>query len=378
MITSLGPRRHISRPPVPVDVAVVGAGPAGLAAAVECARLGARPVVFDENLRPGGQLFKQIHKFFGSKEHKAGTRGFDIGSTLLEDARTAGVDVHLSATVLGVYPERVLSVIECDSHRLYKARCVILATGATENALSFPGWTLPGVMGAGAAQTMINVNRVLPGRRVVMVGTGNVGLIVSYQLLQAGADVACLVEAAPNIGGYGVHAAKVRRAGVPIYLSHSVKEAQGSDEVERVVLIGLSPDWRPVPGTEFCVEADTICLAVGLTPLTELAQILGCEMTYMPSLGGHVPLHDDNMETSVDGVYVAGDIAGVEEASSAMEEGRLAGVSAAESLGLCDEGAAEARRWEIRARLDALRTGPFGGGRRSDRQSLVEKGRRQA
>ena len=94
-----------------------------------------------------------------------------------------------------------------------KAKKIVMATGASENALAFPGCTLPGVMGAGAAQTMINVNRVLPGQKIIMVGSGNVGLIVSYQLMQAGADVLALIEAAPKIGGYGVHAAKIRRAG---------------------------------------------------------------------------------------------------------------------------------------------------------------------
>lgn len=354
-----------------VQIAIVGAGPAGLAAAIESAKLGAKPVVFDENFRPGGQLFKQIHKFFGSREHLAGVRGFSIGRSMLEEAARLGVEVHLSAAVVAVYDGLLLSVVENNVHRLYRAQRLILATGASENAVSFPGCTLPGVMGAGAAQTMINVNRVLPGRKVVMVGSGNVGLIVSYQLLQAGADVVCVVEAAPQIGGYGVHAAKLRRAGVPIYLSHSVKEAVGRECVERVVLVKLDSNWRPVPGSEIEVEADTVCLAVGLTPLTELAQLAGCAMAYVPKLGGYLPVHDENMETSVPGVFVAGDITGVEEASSAMEEGRLAGVSAAFSLGLCSREIADRLRQEIRSRLDALRTGPFGEARKLAKEHIL-------
>lgn len=111
------------------------------------------------------------------------------------------------------------------------------AAGEKENYMAFPGSTLPGVMGAGAAQTMANVNRVLPDERILMLGSGNVGLIVSYQLMQAGAEVVALVEGAPKIGGYGVHAGKIRRAGVPIYTAHSIKRVFGKDKVEGVKIV---------------------------------------------------------------------------------------------------------------------------------------------
>jgi len=345
------------------DIAVIGAGPAGLSCAVEAAKAGAKVVVLDENLKPGGQLFKQIHKFFGSREHRAGTRGFRIGQQLLEETEKLGVEVVLDAAVYGIYEDRLIAYITNGKDHTLKAEKIVLATGASENALAFPGCTLPGVMGAGAAQTMINVNRVLPGEKILMVGSGNVGLIVSYQLMQAGAEVKALIEAAPQIGGYGVHAAKIRRAGVPIYVSTTIKEALGTEAVEGVVIHSLDEKWQPIPGTERTLDVDTICLAVGLSPLTELAWMAGCEFTFIPPLGGHVPIHDENMETTLPGIYVAGDITGVEEASSAMEEGRLAGVASAESLGYYDKDTAKRLKDEIWQRLNSLRTGPFGEGR---------------
>lgn len=346
---------------VRTEIAVVGAGPAGLSAAIECARAGAKVTLIDENAKPGGQLFKQIHKFFGSREHRAGIRGIRIGEQLLKEAQELNIDVWLNAEVCGIYRNSELWVVlNHTESRLVKAEAIIIATGATENAVSFDGWSLPGVMGAGAAQTMINLHRVLPGNRILMIGSGNVGVIVSYQLLQAGADVAAIVEAAPRLGGYGVHTAKVRRAGVPFYTSHTVLEARGTDHVESAVIVELNDTWQPVSGTEKEFTVDTICIAAGLTPLTELAAGAGCRTCFIPTLGGHVPMHDEKMRTSVDTIFVAGDIAGVEEASTAMEEGRLAGIHAAAALGHykpSDEHRLSAEVWQ---RLGVLRSGPFG------------------
>lgn len=360
------------------DIAIIGAGPSGLSCAVEAAKAGAKVTVLDENLKPGGQLFKQIHKFFGSREHKAGIRGFRIGEKLLKETEELGVDVLLDAAVYGLYKDGLIAYIKDGKDHTLKAKKIVLATGASENALAFPGGTLPGVMGAGAAQTMINVNRVLPGEKIVMVGSGNVGLIVSYQLMQAGADVVALIEAAPRIGGYGVHAAKIRRAGVPIYTSTTIKQVKGEEKVEGVITINLDDKWQPIPKTEKELDADTVCLAVGLSPLTELAWMAGCEFTFIPPLGGHIPIHDKNMETTLPGLYVAGDITGVEEASSAMEEGRLAGVACAESLGYYDKKTASELKDKIWNRLDALRTGPFGEGRYKAKLKQLDARRRLA
>jgi thioredoxin reductase len=334
-------------------------------------------VVADENRLAGGQLFKQIHPFFGSEAHHAGVRGFTIGARLLEEAEKSGVRVLLESLVYGVFPaERPLpqrhnstpplGLIHQGQSCSLEAKKIIIAAGARENYLPFPGSTLPGVMGAGAAQTLMNLHRVLPGRRVVMAGSGNVGLIVSYQLLQAGAEVLAVLEAAPRIGGYGVHAAKLRRAGVPILVSHTITRALGESEV-REVEIAETGAAGPVPGSRRIIAADTVCLAVGLCPMTELAWMCGCGFAYIPAFGGHVPLHTEDMETTVNGVYVAGDITGVEEASTAMEEGSLAGIAAARSLGLLSPGEAARKKQASVERLTALRSGQFGRARRESK-----------
>lgn len=356
-----------------VQTAIIGAGPAGLAAAIELAKAGGEVVLIDENAKPGGQLFKQIHKFFGSREHRAGVRGYDIGQQLLKETEELGVEVLLNSPVYSMYSDKTISYLNDGNVNNIQAERIIIATGASENALAFPGCTLPGVMGAGAAQTMINVNRVLPGQKILMIGSGNVGLIVSYQLMQAGAKVAALIEAAPSIGGYGVHAGKIRRAGVPIYTSHTVKRVIGKDEVEAVEIVQLDDKWDQISGTEKKFDVDTVCVAVGLTPLTELAWLMGCEFTFVPKLGGHVPKHDLNMESTVSGVYLAGDISGVEEASSAMEEGRLAGIACAEALNLYSKEKAAQLKQEVWDRMNMLRTGPFGEGRRVAKEQLIKQ-----
>lgn len=362
-----------------VPLAIVGAGPAGLSAAILAGRLGVRAAVLDENDIAGGQLIKQTHMFFGSREHYARVRGIDIGRRLLEELAGLPVEIHTGATVLGLYGDNVLSILKNGRHSRLAADAVILATGASENALAFENCDLPGVYGAGAVQTLMNVHGVVPGRRVLMVGAGNIGLIVSYQLLQAGVDVACVIDAAPEVGGYHVHAAKIRRAGVPILTSHTVLRAVGGDRVEGAEICRVGPDWEPVRGAERTVEADTICLAVGLTPNCELAFQAGCAETSVPELGGWVAAHDDDLMTAVPGIFIAGDASGIEEASTAMLEGRLAGIAAAEKL-RPDLDRAEVRRLKDAARggLDELRAGPFGERPRVGKRRMLESWKREA
>ncbi len=360
---------------IETEFAIVGAGPAGLSAAFEAGRAGTRTLMIDENQAPGGQLFKQIHKFFGSKEHWAGTRGIDIGNKLLEETEKAGVNVMLDTVVWGIFDDgKTLAIKHQGSVGRVHAQKVLLATGASENALSFPGWTLPGVLGAGAAQTLVNLHRVLPGTKVLMVGSGNVGLIVAYQLLQAGAKVVAVVEALPEIGGYGVHASKIRRMGVPILVRHTIKEVSGDKKVERATITQIDDQWGPILGTEREFDVDTICIAVGLHPLAELAWIAGCEFDYIAELGGHVPFHNKNMETTVAGLYVAGDAAGIGEATAAMEEGRLVGVDVARCLGYLSDQEAESLMGEVRSRIESIRSGPFGEMLRQAKNKLMERG----
>ena len=301
----------------------IGAGPAGLAAAIEAARNGVQVAVFDENERPGGQLFKQIHKFFGSREHYARERGFRIGRQFLEEAGQLGVEVSLNSTVLGIYENGAMNVMIRDRIEQVKAERILVATGASENMIPFPGWTLPGVIGAGAAQTMANLHGLKPGENLLMVGSGNVGVVVAYQMLQAGCRVAAIIDAAPQIGGYGVHASKVARYGVPFHMSHTIQRVHGKDRVEGATIVQVDKTWKPVPGTEINLDVDTVCLAVGLNPMTQLLQMAGCGTAVVSKLGGRVPLHDLNQQTTLNGVYVAGDVSGIEEASTASSRAGL-------------------------------------------------------
>ena len=338
------------------DLIVVGAGPAGLSAAIQAAGLGMHVIVFDENQRPGGQLFKQIHKFFGSKEHKAKIRGIRIGEELLKEAEKAGVEVSLDSIVLGLYDLKGVSVMRNDQIEHFRGENVIIATGAAENMIPFEGWTTPGVIGAGAAQTMMNLHGVMPGKKVLMVGSGNVGLVVSFQLLQAGCEVVAVIDAAPRIGGYGVHAAKVARTGVPFLLSHTVVKAEGEDHVTGVTIAEVDSAFQPIPGTEKHFDVDTVCMAVGLSPMSQITRMAGCKMV---DNGGAVPQCNAYGETSIPGVFAAGDVAGIEEASSAMITGRIAALGAAKRSGYIEETEFETQYKECVESLNQLRQGMF-------------------
>ena len=344
------------------DVAIVGAGPAGLSAAVQCAKLGLNVVVVDESPWAGGQLVKQTHKFFGSERHSHGMRGFQIARELAAEACSLGANLLLNSVVWGIFEYHQLGVADLRNGRSHRveATSIVLATGAAEKVILFPGWTLPGVMGAGAAQTLMNIHRVTPGTRVLMVGAGNVGLIVAYQLLQAGVEVCAVVEAKPEVSGYQVHADAIRRLGVPILTSHTIAAAHGHAGVEVASVSGVDEAFRCIPGTEKSYDVDAICLAVGLRPLDELPRMANCEFAWEPALGGHVPVHTENLETSRAGIYVAGDAAGIEEATIAMEEGRLAALSIAWSIGRLKTGEFAALKEDLLEYLAVLRSRPSG------------------
>jgi sarcosine oxidase subunit alpha len=329
----------------------------------------------DSGDRPGGQLVKQTHKFFGSRGQFAGKRGMDIARILAAQIENDPmVDLMLESTVIGIYDDGAMGIEHEDSLTFIKPACMVCATGASERMLAFPGNDLPGVYGAGAVQTLMNVYGVRPGKSVLMVGAGNIGLIVSYQLLQAGVEVAAVVEAMPEVGGYDVHARKIRRAGVPILTSHTVKAVHGARTVEAACVWALGSDFQPIPGTERAFQVDTVCLAVGLAPLADLLWQAGCKMAYIPELGGHVAIRDEDYRTSRPDIYVAGDLAGIEEASSAMIEGTIAGIAAARSLGHSTRDSEEMLA-TARAQLDALRAGPKGEKVRKGIDRLMRLGR---
>lgn len=344
-----------------VDIAIVGGGPAGLMAADAAASNGASVLLLERDGHLGGQLVKQTHKFFGSEKQYASIRGVKIATILEAKLKEMSdlVEIWTNATALGLYEDGVLTVEKGKKFVKVKPKRIVVATGASEKFLTFVNNDLPGIYGAGAVQTLMNVNGVRPGQRVLMVGAGNIGLIVSYQLLQAGVKVAAIIDAAPTIGGYLVHASKIRRAGVPIMTSHTVTRAYGKEAVEGATIVALDEKWQPLPGTEKELDVDVICISVGLSPLAELLWQAGCEMRYVPQLGGHVPVRDSFLKTTVDEIYIAGDLTGIEEASSAMVEGRLAGLAAASSLGFKSD-SLEADILDCKEQLKSLRSGPVG------------------
>ncbi len=343
------------------DLVIIGGGPAGLCAAKMAAEAGQSCLLIDRNPNLGGQLIKQTHMFFGSEKQYAKTRGIDIAKKLIDDVKKYPdlIEIWENATVVGLYQDKVITVLKNEKYLKIQTKAIIIATGASEKVLAFENNDLPGIYGAGAVQTLMNVYGVKPGNKIVMVGSGNIGLIVSYQLMQAGVEVISIIEAGPKIGGYKVHASKIRRLGVDIMTSCTIKKAIGKEAIEKIITIKLDSNWQEIPGTEQEYEVDAVCVAVGLTPLTNLLSMVDCNMRYISELGGLVPIIYQNHETSIENIFACGDASGIEEASSAIVEGYLAGLLASKKLGNPHPKYEELMN-ELNIQLDNLRNGPFG------------------
>lgn len=341
------------------DVVVIGGGPAGLTAAIEAGKRCPKVILLDDKRMLGGQLVKQTHRFFGDARHYAGVRGIRIAQKLAAQiGELSNVTSFLGANVFGIYPGKLVAAVQDDRLLKIHAKRIVIATGAYERTLVFENNDLPGVYGAGGVQTLMNTYAIKPGTKALVVGSGNIGLILSYQLLQSGVDVVAVVEALPNIGGYLVHAAKVRRAGVEILTSHTIVRALGRSRVKGAVVARVDDSWNIIPGTERRFDCDLICIAVGLTPTYELPTQAGAEMQFVPQFGGFVPRRTRFMEVS-EAVYVAGDISAIEEATTAMLEGQIVGTHASLTLGYGLPGDGE-RIEEWIKQLKDERSGPFG------------------
>ena len=341
------------------ELIIIGGGPSGLCAAKMAVDAGIRVLLIDRSPKLGGQLIIQTHKFFGSKAQYAKTRGFDIARLLIDQVKNPLIEILQEATVVGLYEDKVVTVYHEDTYTKYQADRVIVATGASEKFLAFENNDLPGIYGAGAVQTLMNLYGVLPGQEIIMVGSGNIGLIVSYQLLQAGVHVKAIIEAAPSIGGYKVHASKIRRLGVPIWTQTTVQKAIGKDHLEAVELVSLDEKWRPIDGSERVEKVDALCISVGLSPMHQLLSMVNAKTKYVTELGGFVPVIDAHHQTSVPGIYACGDAVGIEEASSAMMEGYLTGLYVCEDM--CKpHPEQQTLKDKYEHELDMLRNGPFG------------------
>jgi sarcosine oxidase subunit alpha len=301
-------------PVIETEVLVIGGGPAGITAAVELGRLGVETLLVDDKNELGGKLTLQTHTFFGTRDDcYAGTRGIDIAKILTEElGKLDTVDVMLRATATGVFCDRRVGLDNEGRYLLVEPKFTLVACGAREKGLVFPGCDLPGVYGAGAFQTLLNRDLIRPTGRLFIVGGGNVGLITGYHAIQAGIQVVGLVEALPKCGGYKVHEDKLRRLGVPVMTSHTVLSAEGGEELERITIARIDEDFRPIEGTAKSYEVDTLLVAVGLSPVDELYEKL-VEFD-MPS-------------------FTAGDSEEIAEASAAIFSGKITGRKIARELG---------------------------------------------
>ncbi|MFI1106173.1 FAD-dependent oxidoreductase [Streptomyces melanogenes] len=361
MPTSPSEPSELPEPPEPSDLAVVGAGPAGLAAAVAAADLGLSVTVLDAGERPGGQFYRHPAPGLRAARPEAlhhDWEAFATRASRLEAHRRAGRVTHLAAhhvwTVVrdAATGEWLLHAVAGgpggeESPAAVRARAVLLATGAYERQLPFPGWTLPGVVGAGGAQAMLKSGLVLPGRRVVVAGSGPLLLAVAASLAAAGATVPAVVEASAytsyarelpalvrnpgKLGEGALYGGGLLRHRVRLLTRHAVTAAHGTGRVEAVTVSRLDRDWRPVPGSERRVPCDALAVGHGLVPQLELATGLGCATRR--TADGTLALElDPAQRTSVPGIWAAGETGGIGGAQLALTEGELAAAAIAYEL----------------------------------------------
>jgi len=352
---------------------VVGAGVSGTAAAIAAARAGVPVTLIDENPIPESMAALNVPQFFGRRfngslrDRALMLERVAAANPALAEAEEAGVDVQLGTCVWGAFrnsdTSRVLDgpqlgLADHERSWMIKYDRLIVATGTRDLGVGFAGWNLAGAMGANGAHALMHRYQALASRRMVVLGSGNLGLNTARMALDRGIEVAAVVDVSAGVRGDQDLSAALQDVGVKRYTSHTVKEAVGGNgEIESVLLVEIDDSGKPVAGTEKVISADTVCLAVGLVPNVELLSLLGCDLRFESQLGGFVPNHDGCMQTSVDGVFVAGDVAGCDEemilnGEIAQNQGRLAGVAAAESLGAIDKDAALARRRAPRSEVD--------------------------
>lgn len=362
------------------DVLIVGGGPAGMAAAATAADSGLDTVLIDERPTLGGQVYKQPGPGMRVTDGHQMGKQYLAGRALIDEVEAGAATVTLRTSVVDLEPREDgwVAMVQTDGGPVVplRARRVIVAAGAHDRPVAFPGWTLPGVISAGGLQTLAKTQSYIPGQRTVFAGSGPVALAFPAQLAGYGANIVTALEAGPapspadltriaaatpgNVGllldAARYQAALLARR-IPLRYRRIVVRAEGDGRVERVVHARVDAQWRVIPGTEESVDADVLCIGYGFTPTAELLRLVGCEFDNQEDLGGPVVRKDEWGRTGVAGVLAAGDGAGVEGSAVAADEGRIAAYAVAQDAGLiAGEAAAAAVRPLLRrlARRRAL------------------------
>ena len=314
------------------DLIVIGGGPAGLAAACSAWDSGLRKIlIVERDQELGGILNQCIHSGFGLQYFKEELTGPEYAARFVDLLAQTGVEVRLDTMVLQITPEREVHMVGKETgYCVEQAKAIILAMGCrerTRGAIAIPGTRPAGVFTAGAAQRYVNVEGYMPGRRVVILGSGDIGLIMARRMTLEGAKVLACVEVMPYSSGLNRNIVQcLQDFGIPLYLSHTVTDIRGKDRVEQVVVSEVGPDRKPIPGTEMVFDCDTLLLSVGLLPENELTSQAG--ITIDPRTKGAVVY--ENMETSMPGVFACGNVCHVHDlVDYVTAESQKAGAAAA-------------------------------------------------
>jgi NADPH-dependent 2,4-dienoyl-CoA reductase/sulfur reductase-like enzyme len=354
------------------ELLIIGGGPAGMNAAIEAAEHGVHSCIVDEAPNLGGQIFRHPHE----RARKASPelinpRGDELRQRVAELSHL--IQVRSDSVVWGMSGKNRVAVgKEGTGTEFFEPKALVIATGAYEYTPPFPGWTLPGVMTPGAAQILTKTMNVMPGKRVVVAGTGPLLYVVASQLVQKGVEVVEVLEATQRtawvkflLTGWRAwslyteglkYIAILKKAGVPIRFGRVVTRAEGDDGLQRIYHSPVDADWYPDTAKEACTEVDTLCIGYGLQSRNYLAQTAGCDITFSETGGGWVPERDENFRTSRPDVFAVGDGAGVGGSHIAELEGRLAGLNAAALIKPIKEAALKERRAVLLKKLNTIQS----------------------
>jgi NADPH-dependent 2,4-dienoyl-CoA reductase/sulfur reductase-like enzyme len=314
-----------------VDVAVIGGGPAGLAAGIKAKESGLdEVVVIERGEYLGGLLDQCIHNGFGLTYFRQDLTGPEYSQRFIEKAQDLKVEFLLNSMVIRMYPDRRLVISNESGLTELSAKSIVLAMGCrerTRESLNISGTRPAGILTAGAAQRYVNVYGYIPGKEVVILGSGDVGMIMARRLALEGVNVKAVVEVLPYVGGLIRNEVQcLQDFQIPLLLEHTISEIHGRDRVEAVTVARVDRSWNPIPGTERVMQCDTVLVSAGLIPENELSRIAGIKLDLLT--GG--PLINNIMEASISGIFACGNVLHVNDlVDNVTREGEKAGLNAA-------------------------------------------------